>query len=368
MDEKKNYSRTWDARMIRTTNKKEKYVLTHPPKTNRSPEQGDETKGFFVSKEMFLGIKLSALRQKDSEPVESDFKKTTKIFFDVNNKETLSWKEKNVEFKDYSPLIFHKIRQYLGIQTKKYVSSISNTGPLFELGQLGKSGSDIYYTQDIFLTLKKIKKKEFLFLKKILKKYHHHVKNNQNTFLVGILGLHRMDFQNGEMFYILVMKNIFYSDKECSPCSQIKQIYDLKGSTFQREQKEDIKIKKDLDWIKDKKKLEKNKEALKQIAKDADFLERIGAMDYSLLVGFTSCNKKTCLLENITNKRFKSSNNEEIACIGIIDILTEYTTKKKIESFFKSIIFSKNKISAINPALYRKRFVLFLRDYLFKTD
>jgi len=46
--------------------------------------------------------------------------------------------------------------------------------------------------------------------------------------------------------------------------------------------------------------------------------------------------------------------------LGIIDILTEWGTKKKMESTFKGLKYDKALISAVDPDLYAKRFLEFL--------
>lgn len=52
----------------------------------------------------------------------------------------------------------------------------------------------------------------------------------------------------------------------------------------------------------------------------------------------------------------------ELYFLGIIDILTPYDTKKKVEHFLKSIQYDKESISAISPSEYCKRFLKFMAD------
>jgi 1-phosphatidylinositol-4-phosphate 5-kinase len=85
------------------------------------------------------------------------------------------------------------------------------------------------------------------------------------------------------------MNNLF------PPHKDIHETYDLKGSTVGREYPEDKAaanpraVLKDLNWINRAKQLElgPEKRALltEQLRRDAEFLERISVMDYSLLVG-----------------------------------------------------------------------------------
>ncbi|KAJ3098394.1 Phosphatidylinositol-4-phosphate 5-kinase [Phlyctochytrium planicorne] len=52
----------------------------------------------------------------------------------------------------------------------------------------------------------------------------------------------------------------------------------------------------------------------------------------------------------------------EVYYIGIIDIFTQYSATKKLEHFFKSIAADSKKISAVNPMLYGRRFVNFMKN------
>lgn len=55
------------------------------------------------------------------------------------------------------------------------------------------------------------------------------------------------------------------------------------------------------------------------------------------------------------------------ACIGIIDILTPYSLTKKLEHTFKSLVFPKNAISAVNPSDYARRFLKFMSSNILQN-
>ena len=79
-------------------------------------------------------------------------------------------------------------------------------------------------------------------------------------------------------------------------------MYDLKGSTYGRLSKGKLTSKtmrKDLDWIKDKKMNNKslcmskiNFDPVKQLRRDVNFLKNRGLLDYSLLVSVEETKKK----------------------------------------------------------------------------
>ena len=53
--------------------------------------------------------------------------------------------------------------------------------------------------------------------------------------------------------------------------------------------------------------------------------------------------------------------------LGIIDILTPYSLSKKLEHTFKSLVFPKDSISAVNPADYARRFLKFMSDNILQN-
>lgn len=60
-----------------------------------------------------------------------------------------------------------------------------------------------------------------------------------------------------------------------------------------------------------------------------------------------------------------SIDGSKIYFIGIIDIFTYYSTRKKAEHFFKSLKYPELTVSCVPPATYAHRFVEFL-DAAFK--
>jgi hypothetical protein len=58
----------------------------------------------------------------------------------------------------------------------------------------------------------------------------------------------------------------------------------------------------------------------------------------------------------------------EIYYIGIIDILTNFSSKKKFESFFRGMTQKKSIISAVNPLFYGIRFLNFMKNAINAYD
>jgi 1-phosphatidylinositol-4-phosphate 5-kinase len=244
--------------------------------------------------------------------------------------------------------------------------------------------------------LKTIPKHEFHFMRRILKNYYnYHTSENTESLMSKIFGLHKVIFyrkkgKKSKKIYFCIMSNVFNTSKK------IDYRYDLKGSTqgrlttFNKNEEHDPTIAlKDLNFINAKEKfcLERgNQEKLFAIlSKDTKFFADNGIIDYSLLVGVHTIDPMLHESDNEINMRdyvYSMSNKapnklnknsfnalqppmlqiqssvslmnevgfnkqcesglpslsfDKIYFIGIIDILTEYSTKKQMEHLLRSI-------------------------------
>ena len=194
------------------------------------------------------------------------------------------------KFKDYAPWVFRELREdHFQLDPADYLLCLTAKYILSELGSPGKSGSFFYFSRDYRFIIKTIHHSEHKYLRKILKKYYEHVKNNPHTLISRFYGLHRVKLPHGRKIHFVIMNNLFPAHKD------IHETYDLKGSTVGREYPEEKAAKnpravlKDLNWIKRGKRLElgPEKRALltEQLRRDSELLKELGVMDYSLLVG-----------------------------------------------------------------------------------
>ena len=337
-------------------------------------------------------------------------------------------KEEVFILKEFAGIIFNNIRLYLGYDKDDFISSISpqdfitelmisNQTIFEELCSTGKSGSLFYYTRDGKFIVKTIKKDEYKFIKQILPDYFRHLKTYPLSLLPKFLGcyvLTRKVKKKRDKIYFIVMINVFATSKH------IHIRYDLKGSRVGRRVltgKRDAEIMakgdlalKDLDLEKRKEKMyigEKNDILLKQIKNDADFLCKIEANDYSLLLGIHYINKEkksqklssTNIIHNKTGiedsilkesslsdkscdsrqEKLKalidfedggiiSETGNEVYFVGIIDILTKYNWKKKCEHFVKMVRYCSNNMSCTPPDMYRDRFVNYMNKVIQKSS
>ena len=179
---------------------------------------------------------------------------------------------------------------------------------------------------------------------------------------------------------------------------------------------ENIRILKDLDWISNERRLKlgpvKSSILMNQLKADCLFLNKVHVMDYSLLVGIHFLlkgnsdhifNKSMSVVEQREGEFVRKSviasptaapdlseSEERRLCVfysemggyratypddstadqvyylGIIDILTPYGKRKKLEHIIKSIRYDSDWISTVNPLDYARRFLNFVADYILK--
>ncbi|XP_055077840.1 phosphatidylinositol 5-phosphate 4-kinase type-2 gamma-like isoform X2 [Periophthalmus magnuspinnatus] len=288
-----------------------------------------------------------------------DFKANTKIkvtnhFF---NKENLPGQFK---FKEYCPQVFRNLREHFGIEDQDF---------------------------------------------------QHVVLFHGSTLLPQFLSMYRVSVEN-EDTYLLVMRNMF------SHRLSLHRKYDLKGSLVSREASCKEKVKelptfKDIDFKNNLQKIymdEDEKEKLMdKLNRDIEFLVRLRIMDYSLLLGIHDIERaereETVEEEEESEEEEEDEENapvqyssspegiagymnsfkplgpgefdpyvdvyaiqsavdsprREVYFMGLIDVLTQYDTKKKAAHAAKAVKHgAAAEISTVNPEQYAKRFKDFI--------
>lgn len=371
---------------------------------------------FVMAYNMLTGIRVAVSRCSGvmKKLDDADFRATKKLTFKMDGSELTPSSKYDFKFKDYCPEVFRELRTLFGIDPADYLISITGKYILSELGSPGKSGSFFYYSRDFRFIIKTIHHAEHKQLRRILKDYYHHVKGNPNTLISQFYGLHRLKVQGGmRRVHFIVMNNLF------PPHRDIHLKYDLKGSTWGRhtnltDQLELSQVTlKDLNFLERHDKLyfgpDKRKMFLEQLEADVRLLKKINVMDYSLLLGVHDVKKgnsekpaKLSLFDPKSNEkseviktnprdidrvdlpkdvfpgrskyifyghdggiRATNENNEpmpEIYYLGIIDCLTNYSIKKRLETFWRSLSHTRSTISALPASEYGDRFLKFIKD------
>lgn len=372
---------------------------------------------FVMAYNMLTGIRVAVSRCSGirKKLVDQDFYSTKKLSFNIDGSELTPSSKYDFKFKDYCPEVFRELRLLFGIDPADYLVSITGKYILSELGSPGKSGSFFYYSRDYRFIIKTIRHSEHRQLRRILRDYYDHVKDNPNTLISQFYGLHRVKMpipgKGTRKVHFVVMNNLF------PPHRDIHVKYDLKGSTWGRitrlDPNEDISkyTLKDLNFLErhDHIKFGPAKRNLffKQLEADVKLLQKIKVMDYSLLLGIHDVKRgnshdtglsvfepkssdKTALIN--TNPRdldredlptdvfpgrskyvfyghdggIRATNEDntpelEIYYLGIIDCLTYYNTKKRLETIWRSLSHPRLTISALPPSEYGNRFLDFIK-------
>ncbi|KAL6078191.1 Phosphatidylinositol-4-phosphate 5-kinase [Balamuthia mandrillaris] len=431
--EKKEYKKekkelSQQERFQRKQLRKERRKLVKEKRKFHRPRIGKlvtkETQSYELVCDMLLGIRVTvsrvsarALRHTEVKPYE--FRTKTNLKFPSSGSSagpmpTPAHSQRDFKFTDYSPVVFRRLREHFGIDSADYLVSLTGDYVLSELVSPGQSGQFFYFSYDLRFMLKTITKGESKFLKAILPHYYEHIMNNPDSLLARFFGFHRVTPHKDRKHYFIIMGNIFAQNLE------ISYRFDLKGSSVGRVTPEE-KIKndpnvvmkdQDFDRLNKKIYLGPDKEALfiDQVTKDVDLLERLGIMDYSLLLGihdrraaqmvdrrlslsmvylpkaeeeigattfgysdsdYWSTDSEDEYKHHITKftqdqggfQSTDKNNNpaNEIYFMGIIDILQPYNIRKRVEHTFKALRYDGDSISAVHPKLYASRF----KEYMF---
>lgn len=343
-------------------------------------------KDWSLVQNMMLGIRRSvsettALPAREITSKDMDLTVDYKLAHEPN---TLPW-----IFKDYSPMVFRKIREAFSCDARLYMFCLGpekilgnaiflgNLCALCEVVSTARSGSFFFKTNDGRFFIKTLPPDEFLFLRRILPSYYEYTISNPNTLLTRFYGMHSMRQGKNSEINFVVMENVFNSELP------VDEQYDLKGSTIDRlvEVEEgtanpaialkDMNFKRQL-------KIGGSMKALlmEQVEKDTRWMANMNICDYSFLVGIRSLygveiKPDLHARHSPEPSRFKSflggvlsADGEEVYYLAIIDILTQYVFKKKGERLLKSFIHNADQISAMPPKPYQLRFQRYVNSII----
>uniref|UniRef100_A0A7N8YII7 Phosphatidylinositol 5-phosphate 4-kinase type-2 gamma n=1 Tax=Mastacembelus armatus TaxID=205130 RepID=A0A7N8YII7_9TELE len=332
-----------------------------------------------------------------------DFKANTKIKVNNHlfNKENLPG---HFKFKEYCPQVFRNLRERFGIEDLDYQVSLTRIPPLRSVDNQGEGL--LLNSYDRTLVIKQISSEDVADMHSILSEYHQHiVKCHGSTLLPQFLGMYRVSVDSEET-YLIVMRNMF------SHRLVVHRKYDLKGSLVAREASDKEKGKelptfKDMDFRNNMQKVyiseEQKEKLMEKLNRDVEFLVRLKIMDYSLLLGIHDVGRAEREEEEAENglasghmvgsystspegiagymssykplgpgefdpyvdvyavRSCPGAPQREVYFMGLIDVLTQYDTKKKAAHAAKTVKHGAGaEISTVHPEQYAKRF----RDFI----
>ncbi|XP_047439293.1 phosphatidylinositol 5-phosphate 4-kinase type-2 gamma-like isoform X2 [Mugil cephalus] len=338
-----------------------------------------------------------------------DFKASTKIKVNNHlfNKENLPGQFK---FKEYCPQVFRNLRERFGIEDQDFQVSLTRGSPLKD--EEGKCVG-LLTSYDRTLVVKEISSEEVEEMLSILPKYHQHIVTcHGSTLLPQFLAMYRVTVES-EDTSLLVMRNMF------SHRLHVHKKYDLKGSLVSREASFKEKVKelptyKDVDFRNNMQKIyvsdEEKKKIMDKLNRDIEFLVHMKIMDYSLLLGIHDVERAEREEEEEMESSYEEEEEDEnglshapgsispegiagymnsfkpmgpgefdpyvdmyaiqsaigaprreVYFMGLIDMLTEYDTKKKAAHAAKAVKHGAGaEISTVHPEQYAKRFREFI--------
>lgn len=324
--------------------------------------------------------------------------------------------KQQVDFRDYRPQEFARVRQLSAISTDSYLSSM-RSATQEHYGE-GKSGAFLYYSGDRRFVLKTCTKHEQKYILDLLPAYTRHLEKNPESYISRYVGCHQLKLY-GKVVRFTVMLSVF------DPKVGIHERFDLKGSWVGRIDKsgrkgtlcicrycggqfivgmskdccpshplpnrghEQDSCGKDLNWASRHLDIEANPahQLNAQLVADSNFLASIDSLDYSLLVGIhyessgttiesrerrsfvlaaeqTDSSVGSPLSDNSTpyqvGIQFQSnvSMGPAVVYIGIIDILTPWSVRKRLEYWMHVYLqcLDRHGISCVDPTSYANRF------------
>lgn len=190
------------------------------------------------------------------------------------------------KFKDYSPVPFAYLRRMYGVNEFDFLLSVCGNANFIEFISNAKSGQFFFYSSDGRYMIKTMTNAESKFLRRILPAYFKHCAQHPNTLLTRFFGMYRVKLYHlRRNVKFVIMNSVYYTDKH------LHTFYDLKGSSVGRDAKPGQAVRKDNDL---RQLLPDGALAMhpdqqvnikRQLEADVKFLESVGIMDYSMLVG-----------------------------------------------------------------------------------
>jgi hypothetical protein len=318
----------------------------------------------------------------DTEPTVDDFRESLAFDFNpIDDQRSASVFDVNkyAKWVHPAPYVYRRIRAKFGVSEQEFLDATCSESRVRELPTPGKSGALFYITDDENYFMKTITHEEEKLLLSMLPAYYAHVCTSPQTFLTRYLAHFSVQTTRNRHIRMVVMASVF------NDSIFIDKKYDLKGSTFKRMakpeelQSENVTLK-DLDFDAP---IFFNPDVVEQIhdqlAKDTAFLDAHHVMDYSLLLGMSEM-----IPEEASSYREAYGSDEEAGpyyigyqsnadgevighriCIGIIDFLQRFRTRKKVEYGCRVMqTCSAGDASVAPPRLYRSRFLAFLKTRL----
>uniref|UniRef100_A0A674KEW4 Phosphatidylinositol-4-phosphate 5-kinase like 1 n=1 Tax=Terrapene triunguis TaxID=2587831 RepID=A0A674KEW4_9SAUR len=279
--------------------------------------------------------------------------------------------EQGFEMRTYGGPAFAHFRHSMGISETEYQLSLSSQSSYLQFISNSKSKADFFLTNNKCFFLKTQSKREIRFLLSNLPKYIQHLERYPHSLLVRFLGKNHLQHK-----YFIIMQSVFYPDE------RILERYDIKGCQVNRwtepapEGSQVIVVLKDLNFEGNSIHLGQQRSwLLRQVQLDTQFLKELNVLDYSLLVAFQPLHadekgqnlsfsdfdlahilaQNRRLLPRCKSPLHLLDGPEFRYFMGIIDLFTVYSFRKRLEHLWKCIRYRDQTFSTVSPSDYARR-------------
>ncbi|XP_063072634.1 phosphatidylinositol 5-phosphate 4-kinase type-2 gamma isoform X2 [Engraulis encrasicolus] len=352
-----------------------------------------------------------------------DFKANTKIKVNNHlfNKENLPG---HFKFKEYCPQVFRNLRERFGIEDLDYQASLVRSPPIEHPDSKQEEGL-LLLSYDRTLIIKEISSEEVEDMLNILSEYHQHIVTcHGSTLLPQFLGLYRVTVES-EDTYLMLMRNMFSHRLVVHRKYDLKGSL-VSREASDKEKVKELPTYKDVDFRNNMQKVfvseEQKEKIMEKLNRDVEFLVQQRIMDYSLLLGIHDVDRGEREEEELEDSSLEEEEEvangiplppgaqahsaagsmgtspegiagymnsfkpfgpgefdpyidvyaiqsdvgapqREVYFMGLIDVLTQYDTKKKAAHAAKTVKHGAGaEISTVHPEQYAKRFREFIAN------
>lgn len=260
---------------------------------------------------------------------------------------------------------FHRLRHIACLAEDTYRQSLCSRPLVVDHSNAASGHTGLFFTtHDGMFVLKTISEQEFKVLRDIVPSYLAHLEDNPDSLLCRFYGAYTLRVES-QVLRFVVMANVL-------PYPSIR-IYDLKGTTEDRWVDPELNcVLRDLNFQNNCIFLEAQRcqQLLGAIREDAYFLESVGLMDYSLLLGISSAEEAEHNPRAATCRKACTANlergwlgvsgapcSETLFQLGIVDFLQRWTPKKMAAHWLKKpTLGCCHEINSEPPTFYCTRF------------
>lgn len=253
---------------------------------------------------------------------------------------------------------FQRLRKVMQVSEEEYLESMCGKNfQGLEKSASGKSGSLFLRSHDNRFVLKTIEQHEFDVLEAILPPYLLYLEENPESLLCRFVGAYSLEMRRKKL-RIVVMSNVLPGRPDV--------VYDLKGTTEDRWVDPVCgAVLKDINFHPFTLFFEpvERSRLLRTLRNDAEFLESVGTMDYSLLLGVAADENERFSKGAIRGWLSMDNDRKQprLFQIGIIDYLQKWTPKKVAAHWLKKpTLGCCHEIDTEPPTIYCNRFYKYM--------